>query len=54
MGAGLASGTVGFAGGTIGAYTPTGYTSRVDLFHIDDLLPKTTPVEVEQSSEDEW
>jgi hypothetical protein len=38
MGAGTASGVVGFAGGTIGAYNPTGYIDRVDLFHIQDLL----------------
>ena len=38
MGAGTAD-MVGFAGGTIGAYQPTGYTSRVDLFRIHDLLP---------------
>lgn len=24
--------------GTIGAYKPTGYMDRVDLFHISDLL----------------
>ena len=38
MGAGLQSGIVGFAGGTIGAYNPTGYMDRVDLFHITDLV----------------
>lgn len=37
MGAG-AGGMVGFAGGTIGAYKPTGYTNRVDMYKISDLL----------------
>ena len=39
MGAGTSE-WVGFAGGTIGSYNPTGYTSRVDLFHIEDLFPQ--------------
>ena len=37
MGAGTES-MVGFAGGSIGDYNPTGYMSRVDLFHMEDLL----------------
>ena len=37
MGAGTRD-AVAFAGGSIGAYKPTGYTKRVDLFHIADLL----------------
>jgi hypothetical protein len=37
MGAG-AAGQVGFAGGSIGAYKPTGYTARVDMFKLSDLL----------------
>ena len=37
MGAGTKD-MVGFAGGSIGAYKPTGYTSRVDLFRIADLV----------------
>ena len=40
MGAGTAAMVV-FAGGTIGAYKPTGYTDRVDLFRISDPLPKS-------------
>lgn len=37
MGAGTAD-MVGFAGGSIGDYVPTGYTNRVDLFNIQDLI----------------
>ena len=37
MGAG-AGGIAAFAGGSIGAYKPTGYTARVDMFHMQDLL----------------
>ena len=37
MGAGTKD-MVGFAGGSIGAYIPTGYTNRVDLFNIQDLI----------------
>ena len=37
MGAGTKS-MIGFAGGSIGAYTPTGYVSRVDMFTMQDLL----------------
>ena len=37
MGAGTAD-MVGFAGGSIGNYEPTGYTSRVDIFNMADLI----------------
>lgn len=38
MGAGTSNGMVGFAGGSIGDYNPTGYTDRVDTFNIEDLV----------------
>ena len=39
MGASTQNGLVGMAGGSIGAYEPSGFTRRVDIFALRDLLP---------------